>query len=329
VFRTSFTNGQPTQALGKVMVEKGHKKAVWITWKYAAGDEAGESFKESYVAAGGTIVKELGLPFPNVEFQALLTEIASIKPDAVACFFSGGGAAKFIRDYAAAGLKGKIPLYGSGFLTEGLLDDELAPSAQGIMTTLHYSASLATKRNDAFRLAYAKTYKMQPDVFAVQGYDAGLLLLQGAKAVNGDLSNKKAGEYYTPRSVVKLMVDILDPKEGETVYDPACGTGGMLIEVIEHVKRAGGNPQLLWGKLFGQEKVLTTSGIARMNLLLHGIEDFKIVKEDITESEKLFFVSYKEEEPDNRRNDKYYEILETICIHTTTHNPYVHLSGQD
>ena len=192
VFRTSFTNSQPTLALGKVMMEKGHKKAVWITWKYAAGDEAGEGFKEGYLAAGGTIVKELGLPFPNVEFQALLTEIASIKPDAVACFFSGGGASKFIRDYAAAGLAGKIPLYGSGFLTEGLLDDELAPSAQGIMTTLHYSASLAGKRNDAFRLAYAKRFKMQPDVYAVQGYDAGQLLLQGAAAVNGDLTNKKA-----------------------------------------------------------------------------------------------------------------------------------------
>ena len=110
----------------------------------------------------------------------------------MACFFSGGGASKFIRDYAAAGLAGKIPLYGSGFLTEGLLDDELAPSAQGIMTTLHYSASLATKRNDAFRLAYAKRFKMQPDVYAVQGYDAGQLLLQGAAAVNGDLTNKKA-----------------------------------------------------------------------------------------------------------------------------------------
>ena len=192
VFRTSFTNSQPTLALGRAMVEKGHKKAVWITWKYAAGDEAGEGFKEGYLAAGGTIVKELGLPFPNVEFQALLTEIASIKPDAVACFFSGGGASKFIRDYAAAGLAGKIPLYGSGFLTEGLLDDELAPSAQGIMTTLHYSTSLATKRNDAFRLAYAKTFKMQPDVYAVQGYDAGQLLMQGAAAVKGDFTNKKA-----------------------------------------------------------------------------------------------------------------------------------------
>ena len=95
-----------------------------------------------------------------------------------------------------------------------------------------------------------------------------------------DQSNKKAGEYYTPRSVVGLLVNILDPKEGETVYDPACGTGGMLIEVIEHVKAAGGSPKTLWGKLYGQEKVLATSAIARMNLLLHGVEDFKIVRED-------------------------------------------------
>jgi branched-chain amino acid transport system substrate-binding protein len=191
VFRTSFSNSQPTRALGKVMMDKGHKKTVWITWKYAAGDEAFEGFKEGYTAAGGTIIKELGLPFPNVEFQALLTEIAALKPDAVACFFAGGGAAKFIKDYAAAGLKDKIPLYGSGFLTEGVLD-AAGPAADGIITTMHYSDSLDTPRNKAFRLAYAKAYKAQPDVYAVQGYDTGLLLVQGANAVKGDLSNKAA-----------------------------------------------------------------------------------------------------------------------------------------
>jgi len=111
-----------------------------------------------------------------------------------------------------------------------------------------------------------------PDVFG-QAYE--YLIKRFA-----DQSNKKAGEYYTPRAVVKLLVNILDPQEGETVYDPACGTGGMLIEVIEHVKAAGGQVQLLWGKLYGQEKSLTTSSIARMNLLLHGIEDFRIVKDD-------------------------------------------------
>ena len=191
VFRTSFSNAQPTLALGKPMVERGHKRAVWITWNYAAGDEAFEGFEQSYTAAGGTIVKKLGLPFPNVEFQALLTEIAALKPDAVACFFAGGGAAKFLRDYAAAGLNRSIQLYGSGFLTEGVLE-AAGGAAEGVITTMHYSDLLDTPRNKQFRLNYAKTFKLQPDVYAVQGYDTGLLLLQGAKAVGGDLSNKKA-----------------------------------------------------------------------------------------------------------------------------------------
>ena len=191
VFRTSFSNSQPTLALGQAMVDRGHKRAVWISWKYAAGDEALEGFRDSYSKAGGTIIKELGLPFPNVEFQALLTEIASLKPDAVACMFAGGGAAKFVKDYAAAGLKGRIPLYGSGFLTEGVLDIE-GPAADGIITALHYSDSLDTPRNKKFRLDYAKAFRSQPDVYSVQGYDAGLLLIQGANAVKGDLNSKPA-----------------------------------------------------------------------------------------------------------------------------------------
>ena len=91
---------------------------------------------------------------------------------------------------------------------------------------------------------------------------------------------KKAGEFYTPRSVVRMMVDILDPKEGESIYDPACGTGGMLRGAIEHVQQAGGDARTFFGKIFGQEKNLSTSSIARMNLVLHGIEDFQIVRED-------------------------------------------------
>ena len=91
---------------------------------------------------------------------------------------------------------------------------------------------------------------------------------------------KKAGEFYTPRSVVRMMVGILDPQEGESIYDPACGTGGMLLAAIDHVKRNDGDPRTFFGKIFGQEKNLTTSSIARMNLVLHGIEDFQIARED-------------------------------------------------
>lgn len=95
---------------------------------------------------------------------------------------------------------------------------------------------------------------------------------------------KKAGEFYTPRTVVRMMVDILDPKEGQTIYDPACGTGGMLLGAIEHVQRAGGDARTFFGKIYGQEKNLTTAAIARMNLVLHGIEDFQIVREDTLRS---------------------------------------------
>jgi len=91
---------------------------------------------------------------------------------------------------------------------------------------------------------------------------------------------KKAGEFYTPRSIVRMMIEILDPKEGESIYDPACGTGGMLLAAIDHVTRQGGDPRTFFGKIYGQEKNLTTSAIARMNLVLHGIEDFQIVRED-------------------------------------------------
>ena len=103
-----------------------------------------------------------------------------------------------------------------------------------------------------------------------------------------DATNKKAGEFYTPRSVVRLMVNILDPKEGESIYDPACGTGGMLLEAVHHVRENHGDDRTLWGKLFAQEKNLTTSAIARMNLFLHGASDFQVVRGDTLRSPAFF-----------------------------------------
>ena len=95
-----------------------------------------------------------------------------------------------------------------------------------------------------------------------------------------DSTNKKAGEFYTPRSVVRLIIDILDPKEGESIYDPACGTGGMLLAAVEHAKASGVDPRTFFGRLYGQEKNLTTASVARMNLFLHGIEDFSVERGD-------------------------------------------------
>lgn len=191
IFRSSFSNWQSSYAMGEVVAKQGKKTAISISWKYAAGDEQMAAFKEGFEKGGGKVIKTLSLPFPNVEFQALLTEIAASKPDAVFTFFAGAGAVKFVQDYAAAGLKKSIPLYGPGFLTDGTLEAQ-GESAQGIYTTLHYADGLNTPKDNAFRLAYAKTFKMQPDVYAVQGYDAAQLLAAGLKAVKGDFSKKDA-----------------------------------------------------------------------------------------------------------------------------------------
>ena len=188
IFRSSFSNWQPGFAIGQAMAAKGHKTAATITWKYAAGDEMAKGFKEGFEKSGGKVTKELTLPFPNVEFQSLLTEIASAKPDAVFSFFAGGGAVKFVKDYDGAGLKKSIPLFGTGFLTDGTLEAQGA-SADGVLTSLHYADNLNTPRDNAFRLAYAKTFKMQPDVYAVQGYDAAQMLGIGLAAVKGDAKN--------------------------------------------------------------------------------------------------------------------------------------------
>lgn len=201
IFRSSFSNWQPGYAAGVVAAGKGYRKAVTITWNYAAGSETVKGFAEGFEKGGGKVAKELNLPFPNVEFQALLTEIAAQKPDVVFAFFAGGGAVKFVKDYDAAGLKRSIPLVASGFLTDGTLEAQ-GPSAQGILSTLHYADNLDTPRNNAFRKSYAITYKQQPDVYAVQGYDAAQMLGAGLAAVKGDFKQRDALQAAMARATI-------------------------------------------------------------------------------------------------------------------------------
>jgi branched-chain amino acid transport system substrate-binding protein len=191
IFRSSFSNWQPGYAAGVVAAQKGYKKAMTITWNYAAGQETVKGFIEGFEKGGGKSIKDLSLPFPNVEFQALLTEIAAQKPDVVFAFFAGGGAVKFVKDYDAAGLKKAVPLVASGFLTDGTLEAQ-GTSAQGILSTLHYADNIDTPRNNAFRKSFALTYKANADVYAVQGYDAAQMLGAGLAAVKGDFKQRDA-----------------------------------------------------------------------------------------------------------------------------------------
>ena len=93
-----------------------------------------------------------------------------------------------------------------------------------------------------------------------------------------DDSGHTAAEFYTNRTLVHLMTQMLEIGPGDSVYDPTCGSGGMLLSAAEELRRQGEEHRTL--RLYGQERNLTTSAVARMNLFLHGIEDFDIVRDD-------------------------------------------------
>jgi branched-chain amino acid transport system substrate-binding protein len=208
VFRTSFSNWQPAYGMGVAAAKKGYKKAVWVTWDYAAGAESGAGFKEGFEKGGGEVLPNLTLPFPQTNFQPLLAQIPGLGVDVVGSFFAGGGAVQFVKEYAAAALK--APLCGSGFLTEGTLEAQGA-AADGIETGLHYGDGLDNPKNNAFRKAFKDKAGREADVYAVQGYDAAQLLAIGLEAVQGKLENEanlykamRAAKIDSPRGTISI-----------------------------------------------------------------------------------------------------------------------------
>ena len=189
IFRTSFSAWQTSYPMGRMAYDMGYRKIATMAWNYSFGKESLSAFEEAFTAAGGEVVKQFLTPFPKVEFQSYLTEIASIKPDAVFAFYAGGGAVKFVKDYAAAGIKKSIPLLGSGFVTDGTLTAQ-GKSAEGVKTTLHYAASLDNLTNKAFQKAYIKAYGKPADIYAVQGYDTGKMLIQAMASLKGNVENR-------------------------------------------------------------------------------------------------------------------------------------------
>lgn len=190
VFRTSFSNWQPAFGIGKAMAAQGVRRAAWVSWDYAAGQETAEGFREGLRSGGAELVRVLTLPFPENNFQPLLAQLPGLNVDVAGAFFAGGGAVQFVRDYAAAGLRERIPLVGSGFLTEGTLAAQGA-AAEGVRTALHYGDGLDNPRNTAFRAAFRERAKREADVYAVQGYDAAQLLAVGLEATKGDAAAER------------------------------------------------------------------------------------------------------------------------------------------
>lgn len=188
VWRSSFTNGQIAAAMGTHLAEEGIGPVYVMAPDYAAGQEVVAGFIEAYEAGGGTVAGQALTPFGSTQdFQPFLSGVQSSGAAATFVFYAGGEAVSYVQQYDEFGLKDSIPLYGSGFLTEGSVLDAQAESAVGVRTTLHYSTEIDNEANTEFVQAYQEAYGELPTTYAVQAYDAANVLGRALSA-SGDVS---------------------------------------------------------------------------------------------------------------------------------------------
>jgi branched-chain amino acid transport system substrate-binding protein len=190
VWRTSFTNAQIAAAMGEHLAKEGVGPVYVMAPDYAAGQEVVAGFTKAFQAGGGKLAGQALTPFGTTQdFQPFLSGAQASGAKAVFAFYAGGEAVSFVKQYSDFGLKDTVPLYGSGFLTEGGVLAAQGAAAVGVQTSLHYSTEIDNKANKDFVAAYQKAYGALPTVYAVQAYDAANVLNRALQKA-GDVSGK-------------------------------------------------------------------------------------------------------------------------------------------
>jgi type I restriction enzyme M protein len=158
-----------------------------------------------------------------------------------------------------------------------MLEEENPESLEGVLSAVDFNDKdrlpdhiLAQLINHFAQIRLRNEDLEKPDILG-DAYE--YLIAQFASS-----AGKKGGEFYTPKEVVELLVDLLDPQEGTRICDPACGSGGMLIQSVYHLKENRQNPQNI--SLYGQEINVGTWAICKMNLLLHGLQNAQVKRGD-------------------------------------------------
>ncbi len=194
IWRASFVNAQVVVPLAEYLANNDIGPVYVMAPDYAAGQEVVAGFTSAFEGAGGTVAGQALTPFGTTQdFQPFLSGIQGKDAAATFVFYSGGEAVSFVQQYAGFGLKDTIPLYGSGFLTEGSVLQAQGDGALGIRTSLHYSTELDNAANAAFVEAYQSAYDSLPTCFAVQTWDAANVLNR-ALAETADLSGDAVSE---------------------------------------------------------------------------------------------------------------------------------------
>lgn len=185
---TSYQNDQVHEILGKVAQDRGYKRMYLMVPNYQAGKDAVAGFKLDYK---GEIIEESYMPLNTLDFQPELSKISSQKPDAVFTFMPGGLGVNFVKQYKQAGLADSIPVLSAFTVDESTLPAQ-QDAAVGMFGGANWAPNLDNPQNKKFVAAYEAAYSSVPGTYAMQAYDAAMLIDSAVKGVKGDLSNKDA-----------------------------------------------------------------------------------------------------------------------------------------
>jgi branched-chain amino acid transport system substrate-binding protein len=212
IVRVGWSSAQPSHPFGKYAHDVLHyKRIAMIGYDFAFGWEVAAGFHRTFEEAGGQIVQKLWSPLGTADYGPYLAQLRR-DVDAIYAIFSGADALRFMKQYADAGLKGRIPLIGGGTFTDEHVLRTMGDEAMGVVTCLHYSAALDNPANKKFAQAYEAKFGQVPSYYSEGSYVAGLALAQAMDAVQGDAENveklidalRKVDLSETPRGPVKL-----------------------------------------------------------------------------------------------------------------------------
>ena len=235
IIRTGWTSSQPSHPFGEwVYKTLGYKKIAAIGLDYAFGWEALDGFQRTFEESGGKIVQKLWTPFTVQDFSPYLAQISK-DADAVFANFGGKYTVQFAKQYQDFGLKGKIPLIGTGILTDEHALPSMGDEALGIVTALHYSAAIDTPENKSFVKAYRAKYNRPPSYFSEGCYTSGHWMAAAVKAVRGNVEDK-------PKFMEALKkVEMKTAPRGPMTMDPY---GNPIQNIyVRRVEKVGGELQ--------------------------------------------------------------------------------------
>jgi branched-chain amino acid transport system substrate-binding protein len=185
---TSYQNDQVHEILGKVAQDRGYKRMYLMVPNYQAGKDSVAGFKLDYK---GEIVEESYVPLNTLDFQPELSKVSSQKPDALFTFMPGGLGVNLVKQYKQAGLADTVPVLSAFTVDESTLPAQ-QDAAVGMFGGANWAPNLDNPQSKKFVAAYEAAYNSVPGTYAMQGYDAAMLIDSAVKGVKGDLSNKDA-----------------------------------------------------------------------------------------------------------------------------------------